>query len=190
LGLEIEAKLAVASHEPVRRALARQRAEPLGRVLETNHILDTAEGTLRSAGTALRLRVNEPVDGGPPRAILTYKGPVQPGSLKRRDEIEVSVADAVTALDLLAALGFVLVLVYRKRRESYRLADCRVELDEVPFAGCFVEIEGPTEQAVAAGQARIGLADVPHEPGTYVDMLMDHCARTGTDPLRVDFPAS
>ena len=188
--LEIEAKLPVPSLEPVRRALAEASAAPLGRVLETNHILDSADGHLGRAGSALRLRVNQPIEGGPAATILTYKGPVQAGKVKRRPEIEVQISDPARALELLAALSFVEVMVYRKRRESHRLADCRVELDEVPFLGCFVEVEGPDEAAISQVQERLGLSAVPHQPKSYVALLRDHCRRTGCDPRRIDFPQS
>ncbi len=171
MAVEIEAKLPVPSLDPVRRALADQSATPLGRVLEKNHIFDSADGRLRAAGSALRLRVATPAEGGAPTTVLTFKGPVEPGRLKRRQEVEVAVSDAGLALELLAAVGFVESLVYTKRRESYRLGDCRIELDEVPDLGCFVEIEGPDESAISRVQDLIGLAGVAHQPRSYVAML-------------------
>ncbi|MCH7813995.1 MAG: class IV adenylate cyclase, partial [Planctomycetes bacterium] len=145
MATEIEAKLRVDSHDEVRSALQRHGAVALGQVLETNHILDNADGRLRSQGGALRLRINAPVGGGAAGAVLTFKGPVEPGRLKRRRELETGLDDPATTLELLAVLGFVEVMVYAKRRDSYRLGNCRVELDEVPLLGCFVEIEGAAE---------------------------------------------
>ncbi|HUU82306.1 MAG TPA: class IV adenylate cyclase [Phycisphaerae bacterium] len=187
MGLEIEAKLRVESHEPLRRKLAALGTDIVGRVRETNHILDSADGSLRSSGSALRVRANQPADGGSATATVTFKGPVQPGAVKRREEIEASVDDPVAMLELLRALGFVEVMTYRKRRESYRLDNCRIELDEVPMLGCFVEIEGPDERAIRRVQQRIGLADLEHIPKSYIALLSEHCHRTGRDPRDIDF---
>jgi adenylate cyclase class 2 len=187
MATEIEAKLRVESHEPVRRALAAVGASPIGQVIETNHILDAADGSLRSAGSALRVRINRPVDGGRQTVTVTFKGPVQPGDVKRRQEIEVSVDDPAAMLQLCTALGFVEVMVFCKRRASYRLDDCRIELDELPLLGCYVEIEGPDERAIHLVQERIGLGDVRHVPQSYVGLLQTHCRQAGRDPRRIDF---
>jgi adenylate cyclase class 2 len=188
MSVEIEAKLRVESHDPVRRSLGDLRAVTLGQVIETNHTLDRADRKLGAAGAALRLRTTEPVQEGSGGTTLTFKGPVQRSSFKRREEMEVHVADAQAMLDLLGALGFVEVMAYRKRRESYRLEQCRVELDEVPLLGNFVEIEGPDEASIRHVQDRLGLAGVKHIAAGYVSLLADHCARTGQDPRWIDFP--
>lgn len=110
---------------------------------------------------------------------MTFKGPVQPGPFKSREEQEIEVSDAETASRILHGLGFVMVLRYEKRRESWRLDDCRIELDEPPHIGLFVEIEGPGEAAIAAAAARLGLDDVVHEKASYVRMLHAYCVEHG-----------
>lgn len=185
--LEIEAKLQVDSHEAVRRSLGEHGAVALGRVLETNHILDRADGKLRAAGAALRVRTSEPVNEGSSGAALTFKGPIQQSGFKRRQEIEVQVSDVRSMLDLLGALGFVEVMVYCKRRESYRLERCRVELDEVPLLGQFVEIEGPDERSIEGIQTRLGLGDLAHIAESYIGLLVAQCERTGRNWRRIDF---
>jgi len=185
--LEIEAKLQVDSHEAVRRSLGERGAVALGRVLETNRILDRADGKLRAAGAALRVRTTEPVNDGSGSTTLTFKGPIQQSGLKRRQEIEVQVSDARSILDLLGALGFVEVMVYCKCRESYRLERCRVELDEVPLLGDFVEIEGPDERSIAGVRDRLGLGDLAHIAESYIGLLVAHCERTGRNWRRIDF---
>jgi len=91
--------------------------------------------------TTLRLRV---LDGGP-RAILTAKGPARFfGGIKVREETEVEVRDGHATLDLLAQLGFQVLVVYRKHRTAWNLDATTVTLDKLDF-GYFVEIEGPLE---------------------------------------------
>ena len=146
--LEIEAKLRVESLDPVRERLRAAGAELLGCVLEANRIFDRPDGSLRRGGCGLRVRSCVAESGDAPPATLTFKGPIVPGAFKSRDEVEVSVGDADVAVRILEALGFVVILAYRKRRESWRLRDCRVELDEPPHIGLFVEIEGPDDAAI------------------------------------------
>jgi len=114
-------------------------------------------------------------DGGDTTATLTYKGPVIPGPIKSREELEVVVGDADAVAEILRRLGFVHILRFQKRRESWSFQGCRIELDEPPHIGLFVEIEGPDAAAIAAVQRAIGLSDVPHVQASYVRMLMEYC---------------
>ena len=83
--------------------------------------------------------------------LLTYKGPKKAGlSLKVRREVQTYVEDARAMTQLLAALGFAPTAVVRKRRSSYRVGLCQVELDELRGVGRFVEVEGPSRRQVEA----------------------------------------
>jgi len=56
-------------------------------------------------------------------------------------ETELDVADAKDAVALLEVLGFRRVLSLRRSGRA-ALNDCEVELDELPYLGVYVEIEG------------------------------------------------
>ena len=115
-------------------------------------------------------------------ATLTFKGPRDPGPLKSREEIETEVADADAVLNLLERLGYVTILSYEKLRESWTLDDCRIELDEPPHLGLFVEIEGPNESAIREVQQRLQIADASLIRKSYVRLLADYCARHRLSP--------
>jgi adenylate cyclase class 2 len=174
MGVEIEAKMSVEDHEPVRGALRAQGARQISRVLETNRILDTDDHALQSAGKGLRVRVNHNLATQQEETILTIKGPLQPGPLKSREENELTVANSGEALRFLETLGYHPVLTFEKRRETWELSDCKVELDEVPMLGRFVEIEGPGEAAVIAVRQSLGLGERPAIKTSYVGLLIDH----------------
>ena len=87
------------------------------------------------------MRGIELLAGAPQPATLTFKGPLEASAFKKRREIELAVSEADGMRRLLEAIGFVEVLRFQKRRESWRLDNCRVELDEVPRLGRFVEID-------------------------------------------------
>ncbi len=177
--LETELKLRVESHEPVRARLPALGAAFAGRVRETNEIFDRPDGSLRRQGHGLRIRSVRAEDGDPPPATLTWKGPRLPGPMKSREELEVRIGEPETAARLLQMLGFVRVLRYEKRRESWTLGDCRVELDEPPHLGLFVEIEGPDEETIRAVRDQLGLDGAAQIQSSYVRMLAEFCEKRG-----------
>ncbi len=185
--VEIEGKYRVDDLGPVRRSLAEAGGRFVGRYLESNRILDRSDGSLRAGGCGLRVRSMEALEGPAAAATVTFKGPVEASTVKRRSEIELSVGDAERMSTLLAALGYVTVLSYRKRRERWELGGCHVELDEVPLVGTFVEIEGPSEATVREVRDRIGLADHRHVKHGYVGMLWERCERIGRSMIEIDF---
>ncbi len=176
---EIEAKLRVTSHDDVRDRLTAAGAEFIERVMETNQILDRPDGSLRTRGCGLRVRSADSIDGGSSRATLTFKGPRGGGAFKSREELETEVGDAAVALELLKKLGFIVILSYQKRRESWRLGSCRIELDEPPRLGLFVEIEGPDDGAIQDAREALGLGAAELESASYVRMLIQVCNEEG-----------
>ena len=171
--IELEAKFAVDAHEPVRDRLETLGARFVGRVLETNSTHDHRDGRLRGGGCVLRVRGIEVLDGEPRSPRLTFKGPVQRSRFKKRQEIELPLTDADAMRRLLEAIGLAEIFRFQKHRESWRLDDSRVELDEVPRLGRFVEIEAPSESEVRSVQDALGLADAKHITRGYVGLLMD-----------------
>jgi len=175
MSLEIEAKLKVDSHEAVRARLIALGAQRIGRFRENNHIFDNAERSLLSGDKGLRVRESAVHEGSPPPATLTYKGPRNTGPFKSRPEIEVEVSDADRTVELIESLGFEEVVSFEKCRESWKLGPCRIELDRLPHLGCYVEIEGPDEEAVRHCQETLDLANILHEPESYIALLVRHC---------------
>ena len=106
---------------------------------------------------------------------MTFKGPVVPGPVKSREELEVGLSNGETTVQMLERLGFGCFLHYQKRRESWELGGWRIELDEPPHIGLFVEIEGPDAKTIRRVQAKLGLQEVPHTPASYARMLLVYC---------------
>ena len=95
-------------------------------------------------------------------------------------EDERKLADSV-------ALGLRAELTFEKRRESWKLGDCKVELDELPVLGKFVEVEGPSGEAVEAVRAQLRVADHPHISDSYIAMLMKHVQQSPTPIKTIRF---
>ena len=102
------------------------------------------------------------------------KGPQQQGDLKSREEAEVRVEAGDDAVAVLAALGYQPTLSFEKKRQSWELDGCKIELDEIPILGRFVEIEGPDPQTVMRVRQKLGLADRPLIKTGYITMLARH----------------
>ena len=84
--VEREIKLRYDSVESARAAVLAAGATPLlGRRLQEDALLDTEDESLRRRRCVLRIRT----EAG--KSLLTFKGPVQPGLMKVRDESETVV---------------------------------------------------------------------------------------------------
>lgn len=186
--VEIEAKMQVDDLSAVRERLKEAGAEPAGAVLETNVFFDTDDRSLLAADKGLRLRHARDLSSGADEYIVTFKGPRHPGPLKTRDEREVTVTDGADAAALLDALGYHQILSFEKRRESWRLGGCKVELDELPHLGVFVEIEGPREDAVMQVRETLELTNRPLVKASYIAMLTTHLQESRDGERVVKFP--
>ena len=88
LMIEREVKLRFDSPEEARAAILATGATPLRcRRLQEDALLDTEDETLRRRRCVLRIRT----EAG--KSLLTFKGPVQPGTMKVRDEYETVIGD-------------------------------------------------------------------------------------------------
>src|SRR5687767_2246383 len=166
--IEIEAKLKIASPAPVVKALEAAGASHTGDHIETDSFFDTRDRTLLAADRGLRLRIARDLKSNQTHCLLTHKGPVGHGPLKKREETETAIANAEQMSRLLQQLGFIQWLRYQKKRQGWKLDDCKVEVDEIPHLGHFVEIEGPSDDAVMKVREKLGLSSVNPINASYV----------------------
>jgi adenylate cyclase class 2 len=186
--LEIEAKFRLRDANALRQKLLQLGAQPKGLVLEHNTYFDTAKRSLRAADEGLRIR-ELIADHGARKIVLTYKSARAPGELKVRQEEEMPVGSAEAAAGVLAGLGYQPFLFFHKRRESYVLDGAKIELDELPELGSFLEIEADSAETVQAIRGRLGLANEPVVQSPYIALIDQHLARgEGTGPTKLVFP--
>lgn len=187
MAIEIEAKMRVSDLSAVRARVEGCGGSRLASVFEVNTFFDTPTRALLAADQGLRLRTARRLPDGAPSFVITFKGPRLHGALKSREETELQVADGAAAAALLQCLGFQSVLSFEKRRESWRVDACQVELDELPLLGVFVEIEGPDEPAVMRVRERLGLDRAALERSSYIALLMSHLQEHGLRQRAVTF---
>jgi adenylate cyclase class 2 len=170
---EVEAKVQVRDFVALRAALAQLGAQHLGAAIESDVFFAHPQRDFRETDEALRLRE---VDGV---LELTYKGPNRSATLKSRLEHNMPVGEDPTPL--LAALGFVRAAELSKQRESWKLGQLTVTLDELEF-GKFVEVEALGEdevkaaELVEAGLVKLGIQG-PKITESYLNLLERHRAR-------------
>src|SRR4029453_2537071 len=90
------------------------------------------------------------------KSLLTYKGPVQPGTMKIREEYETVIGDGEVIQHVFEELGLHVWFRYEKYREEYAVEDATIAIDETPV-GTFVEIEGG-EEAILKMTEALGLS--------------------------------
>ncbi|MBV8781712.1 MAG: class IV adenylate cyclase [Phycisphaerae bacterium] len=177
--VEIEAKMRVKDLAAVRDKLKSVGAKQKSQVVETNTFFDREDRSLLAADQGLRLRVNRPANGGDATYIITFKGPRLHGILKSRDETELKVENDRDAIALLHCLGFHRVRSFEKRRESWSLMGCSIELDELPYLGAFVEIEGPNDEEVLKVRTHLDLSNEPIVRASYIALLTTYLQEKG-----------
>jgi adenylate cyclase class 2 len=158
--IEREVKLPFADVDAARQAVSGLGATPLrDRRLQEDCLLDTASEELRNRRSALRVRM----EAGKSR--VTFKGPVQPGPMKVREEHETVVGDGDVLLRIFHELGFRPWFRYQKFREEFSLPEVIVAIDETPV-GVFVELEG-SEAGIDQVATRLGRTRADYVLSSY-----------------------
>lgn len=172
--LEREIKLRFESPEEARaRILAPGVGATMlrGRRLQEDCLLDTRDDQLFHRRCVLRVRS----EGG--KSLLTFKGPVQPGDMKVREEHETVVADGDALLAILGELGLHGWFRYEKYREEFAAEDVVIAIDETPV-GTFVEIEGG-EDHIHRTAAALGKGPADYITDSYRTLFMAYCREHG-----------
>ena len=170
--LEREVKLRFDSVEEARRAVIAAGCTPrLGRRLQADALLDTDDEELRRRRCVLRVRV----ENGKSR--VTFKGPVQPSTMKVREEDETLVGDGEVLLKIFRELGLHVWFRYEKYREEFSHEDVIVAIDETPV-GVFVEIEG-CEQGIETAATALGRSQADYLVDSYRSLFLQLRDRFG-----------
>jgi predicted adenylyl cyclase CyaB len=188
MAVEIEAKMRVVSLSAVKDRLVAAGAKLVGEFLERNTFFDTEDRTLLAADEGLRLRLNQDLNTGTKVCIMTFKGPRQHGQLKSREEIQTTVGSYTDACAIIERMGYGRILSFEKRRDTWSLKGCEIELDTLPRIGCFVEIEGPKDEAILEVRDLLKLSDRPLVRASYVALLMNDLQEAGEVLREVVFP--
>ncbi len=165
--LEREIKLRFPGPAEARAAIIKAGATPIrGRRLQEDCLLDSGDEQLHRRRCVLRIRLEQG------KALLTFKGPVQPSPMKLREEIETVAGDGDALLAMFGELGFHVWFRYQKYREEFAWGDVILALDETPI-GTFVEIEGG-EQGITEMATALGHGSADYIADSYRTLFMQH----------------
>ena len=172
LMIEREVKLRFDSPEEARAAILAAGATPLRcRRLQEDALLDTEDEELRRRRCVLRIRT----ESG--KSLLTFKGPVQPGTMKVREEYETIIGDGAVQQRVFEELGLHVWFRYEKYREEYAAEDATIAIDETPV-GTFVEIEGG-DHGIAEVTDALGRGPSDYLRDSYRRLFVRHCKQRG-----------
>ena len=169
---EIEKKyrLDTAQKEAILDSLDEIGAEFQGEDFEENILFSNDELISKQAVLRLR-RIGE-------KTIITFKQniPDAPGA-KHHLEFETEVRDFDEISEIIEHLGLKRVLVYEKRRRTWKFRRVEIVLDVLPF-GEFMEIEGALT-AIAEAEMCLGAEDFEVEPSTYPNLTRRYGKQNG-----------
>ncbi len=89
------------------------------------------------------------------RTTMTYKQ-YDDLSVDGAKEIEVEVSDFEATVEILAQAGLPSHTYQETRRETWRLGEAEIMLDEWPWIKPYIEIEAPSEQTLRTLAAQLG----------------------------------
>jgi predicted adenylyl cyclase CyaB len=140
------------------------------REFETNLVFDDAGHGLRNSQRLLRLRNGHE---------LTVKIPLEDPTYKSRQEINLDVAEGDIEA-FLAGLGYQVDWRYEKWREGWDLDGMFVTLDELPFIGEVVEIEGDRDKIDSTAE-NLGLAGNRTSTANYEGLYREYADAHGIE---------
>jgi adenylate cyclase class 2 len=148
---EIEAKFLDVSPDDIR-----ERLTGVGAVCEhpmrlmRRDLFDHADGRYRKGQNTERLRIRD--EGN--KLTMTYKKSSADSNYPT--EIETVVGSYEATKQLLTAIGLGSFSCQESKRETWRLDDVEVVIDEWPWLKPYIEIEGPSEESIQAAASKLG----------------------------------
>jgi predicted adenylyl cyclase CyaB len=163
---EIEIKFAITDTKEIPARLRKLGFRlTVDRHQERNYLFDDGASNLQTAGKLLRVRHT------PLKQTVTFKGPIRTSSkLKHREEIECGIENADIVIRILEEVGFRVRTEYSKYRTVFEKDDFNISLDETE-AGNYLEVEGPSEQAIIDLATQLGYSEQDFVRRTYADLI-------------------
>jgi adenylate cyclase, class 2 len=150
-------------------------------MFEANILYETEDRRLARSGMLLRLRQI----GN--RALVTWKGPGEPGPYKSRPELETTIGSAEVVGQILEQLGYKPSFRYEKYRTEFTggAGEGIVTVDETPI-GDFLELEGAGDWIDATAKT-LGFSRADYILDSYGRLYLADCERRGMEPGHMVF---
>lgn len=132
---------------------------------EYNIVFDSPDFSLRKKGFLLRLRKDS-------KNTLTFKSKIKSKKFKKRQETEFQVKDFNKTKKIIEKKGFIPVFVYEKKRTYFDFNGTEIQIDELPFIGFYLEIEG-TEKGIKETEKKLGLKEKNRKTTNYLQLFVE-----------------
>lgn len=175
---EIEIKFKIENPNFLRKILKNQGAKFLGKTFERTFRFDTPDSKLEKNKKFLRIRTGF-------KNVITLKKKIKSKKFKKREEIELEIADPEKMKIILEILGFTKIRVMEKYREKWRLHGVEIVIDKLPV-GNFIEIEGK-EKSIKEIVDILGLDFKNRITKTYWDLWKEYAKRKGIKEENITF---
>lgn len=160
MNTEIEVKFVNIDHEAIRKRLTSLGAT-LEQPMRLMRRVTIDNDLMKSKNAFLRIR-----DEGH-RTTVTYKQ-FDSLSIDGAKEIEITVSDFQSAIDLFNAAGIPHKSYQESKRETWKLDEVEIVLDEWPWLNPYIELEASSKEALQQAASLLGL---DWEDGVYGDVM-------------------
>jgi len=145
----------------------KKNAEYKKKEKEINLVFDSSDYYFKKNNFLLRLRKDS-------KNTLTFKSPVKNKSdFKERKETEIQVKNFDKTKKLLEEMNFFPVFVYEKKREHYEFDGTEILVDELPFIGFYLELEG-TKKGIEETEKVLGLKTKNRITKNYLKLFLEY----------------
>ncbi len=167
---ELEIKISIPSEEQFKQVYAaciQSFGSPKSQQLQLDEYYDTPCSQLKKQDLVIRIRTQ-----GGSKAIALKSPRVELSSgMISRIELEFLSAEGQDVHEQLSSQGLNANEAAEKERWAFIHGDCEIVLDRLPFIGCFVEIEGPSEAAISTLVNQLGLSSYPVVTQNYGELM-------------------
>lgn len=140
--IEVEIKLRINNIDDVKAKLGDIGFFWDGSEREEDVYFDNASGRIQGNDQAFRVRIITDHIRGKSKTVMTFKGKKLDTQTMTRKELETSVGNPDTAIEIIKALGYDPVKPWVvKERENYKRNDITASIDRVKGLGDFLELE-------------------------------------------------
>lgn len=144
---ELEIKIQISSEEhfhAIYESCNKLFGAPISHVLQLDEYYDTPDGQLEKQDLVIRIRSNGE------KKFIALKSPriKLPSGMTNRIELEFLSPEGEKVHEQLLSQGLKPNEAAEKERWTFIYNDCEIVLDRLPFIGTFIEIEGPSEDAI------------------------------------------
>ena len=169
---ELEIKISLDNEEHFRQlydTCNKLFGPPSSHVLQLDEYFDTPDGQLKKQDLVIRIRSH-----GNKKTIALKSPRVKlPSGMTERIELEFLSAEGEKVQEQLTRQGLNPNEAAEKERWTFLHDNCEIVLDKLPFIGTFVEIEGPSEEAIHKIVHLLNLSSFQIVHKNYGELIID-----------------